>query len=113
MIDHKVDPSLTHIQVVLCDANGTAMLYGCDALDAQAAVEQFRSLDAFTVVCENGLRYTFRSERVLVLEQMTRETADRRMVASQQAQAEREAEMQAQAVRAAIMPTNGRPRPRG
>jgi len=97
------DKSLTHIQIVLLDANASAMLYSTTAEQAEEAVEQFRrGAAAITIYCDNGVRFTFQSAKILAIEQMTADVAQARIDASAAAQKEREEAALAEAARRAI-----------
>jgi hypothetical protein len=115
---------LTHLQIVIADANNTAMIYACrDAAAAQAAVDEWKDplLRAFTVIADNGVRYNVNSDRTLYVEQVTGEEAKKRLDAFQAARkaqeealAQAEAEARAAAARQPfvsgpkIMPVPGR-----
>jgi hypothetical protein len=105
-----IDETLTHIQIVLLDANASAMLYSTTAPSAEETVEQFRQgAAAVTVYCDNGVRFTFQSAKILAIEQMTAEVAQARIDASAKALKEREEAALADAARRVITPRGGSP----
>lgn len=101
------DPTLTHLQIVLADAQNTAMIYSCASADiANDALNEWKNLEsrAFTVITDNGGRYSFNSTNTLYIEQITAEEAKRRLdafAAAQKQQQEALAEAEAQAREAA------------